>query len=116
MAFRTTPQRGPALDAVIPAVDVWYDIPGKGTIGSPQLGTKEFGSDGREYIWVQAGGNIAATTQIALSAAFEATTGGRTGYFTHGTAVADGDFFWARPGPISLPGRGGLRSEGGGVG
>ena len=101
MAFRTTPQLGPGLETVIPAGDVWYDIPGKGTIGSPQLGTKEFGSDGREYIWVQAGGAIAATTQIALSAAFEATTGGTTGYFTQGTAIADGDFFWARQGTIS---------------
>src|SRR3546814_10660938 len=106
MAFRTTPQLGPALDAVIPAGDVWYDIPGKGTIGSPQLGTKEFGSDGREYIWVQAGGNIAATTQIALSAAFEAITGGSTGYFTQGTAVDDGDLFWACQGTISSSGRG----------
>src|SRR3546814_15147730 len=89
MAFRTTPQLGPALDAVIPAGDVWYDIPGKGTIGSPQLGTKEFGSDGREYIWVQAGGNMPATTQFALSAAFESTTGGSTGYSTQGIAVPD---------------------------
>src|SRR3546814_5121401 len=98
MAFRTTPQLGPALDAVIPAGDVWYDLPGKGTIGSPQLGTKEIGSDGREYIGVQAGGNIAATTQIAISAAFEATTGGSNGYFTQGTAVAGRDVFWARLG------------------
>lgn len=100
MAFRTTPQLGPGLETVIPEGDVWYDIPGKGTIGSPQLGNKEFGSDGREYIWVQAGGAIAATTQVAISASFVATTGGSTGYFTQGDAIADGDFFWARKGVV----------------
>lgn len=100
MAFRTTPQLGPALDAVIPAGDAWYDIPGKGTIASPQYGTKETGSDGRDYIWVKAGGAIAATTQIALDASFNATTGGSTGYFTQATAVATGDSFWARKGVV----------------
>lgn len=100
MVFRTTPQLGPGLEEVIPAGDAWYDIPGKGTIASPQYGTKETGSDGREYIWVVAGGNIAATTQVALSADFEATTGGSTGYFTQATAVVEGDSFWARKGVV----------------
>lgn len=100
MAFRTTPQLGPALDAVIDPGEVWYDIPGKGTIVSPQLGNKEFGSDGRVYMLVVAGGGIAATTEIALSADFEATTGGATGFFTQGDAVTEGQYFWARQGAV----------------
>lgn len=100
MPFRTTPQLGPGLETVIKAGAAWYDIPGKGTIASPQYGTKETGSDGREYIWVKAGGAIAATTQIALDASFNATTGGATGYFTQATAIATGDSFWARKGVV----------------
>lgn len=100
MAFRINPQLGPALDAVIKAGEVWYDIPGKGAIVSPQLGTKEWGSDGRDYILVVAGGNIAAETQVAIDADFEATTGGASGYFTQGDAVKEGDFFYARKGAL----------------
>lgn len=96
MAFRTTPQLGPELEDVIPAGEVWFDIPGAGTLISPRLGNKEFGSDGLEYILVQAGGAIAAGTQIAIDANFQATTGGTSGYGTQGDAVADGDYFWAR--------------------
>ena len=101
MAFRTSPQLGPALDAVIKPDEVWFDIPGKGAIASPQLGTKEPGSDGHDYIFVVAGGNIAVNTQIAIDAdSFEATTGGTSGYYTQGTAIVDGDYFWARKGAL----------------
>lgn len=100
MPFRTTPQLGPGLETVIKPGGFWYDIPGKGTLASPQLGTKEFGSDGRDYIWVKAGGAIAAATQVAIDAAFSATTGGSSGFFTQGTAIASGDFFWARKGVV----------------
>lgn len=96
MAFRTTPQLGPGLTTVIKAGEAWYDVPGKGTIASPQYGTKETGSDGRDYIWVKAGGTIAANAQVALDADFVATTGGTSGYYNQDTAVAIGDSFWAR--------------------
>src|SRR3546814_20679005 len=43
MAFRPTPQLGRATDGVVPAGAVWYAIPGKGPVGRPQLGPKEFG-------------------------------------------------------------------------
>lgn len=100
MAFRSNPQLGPDIEAVIKAGEVWYDIPGKGEIISPQLGTKAWGSDGRDYILVVAGGTIAASTQVAIDADFEATTGGSSGYFTQGTAVEEGDFFYARKGAL----------------
>lgn len=100
MAFRTTPNLGPALDTVIKAGGFWYDIPGKGTLASPQYGNKEFGSDGRQYIWVKAGGAIAASTQVAIDASFNATTGGSSGYFTQTTPVVTGDSFWARMGVV----------------
>lgn len=96
MAFRITPSLGPGLETVIKDGEVWFDIPGKGTLISPRLGSKVIGSDGRDYLLVQAGGSINASTQIAVSADFEATTGGSSGYYTQGTAVVDGDFFWAR--------------------
>lgn len=96
MAFETAPQLGPNLTAIIKDGQAWYDIPGKGKIASPQYLTKTTGSDGKNYIWVKAGGAIAANTQVAISDAGVATSGGTSGYFTQGTAIVSGDSFWAR--------------------
>jgi hypothetical protein len=98
MAFRTTPQLGPQLDEVIPLGSVWFEP--TGDIISPQLGTRETGSDGHEYILVQASAAIAAaaapgTAVTITEPAFTAATG--AGGFTAPPAgVADDAFFWAR--------------------
>lgn len=100
MAFRTTPQLGPQLEDIIPAGEVWFDIPGKGTIFSPQLGVKEFGSDGRVYIAVVAGAALSAEAQLSIDdETWEATTGS-DGYYVQGKNVPKGAFFWARKGSL----------------
>lgn len=105
MAFRTDPQLGPAIGSVIKSGGAWFGLPpmsgANATIPvvSPKLGDKAHGSDGRDYIFVKAGGVINATTQVAIDGtSFEATTGGTSGYFTQADAVAAGDTFWARKG------------------
>lgn len=100
MVFRTTPQLGPQLEVIIPAGEVWFDVPGKGAIFSPQLGVKEFGSDGRVYIPVVAGADLNANAQLTIDGAtWEATTGS-DGYYVQGKNVPKGAFFWARKGSL----------------
>lgn len=105
MVFRTTPQLGPGLETVINENDVWYDIPGKGSVMSPQLGTRESGSDGHVYILVQASAEIAATpttgTQVIITEpAFTAATGAGGFYSPINTLVPVNAYFWARQGAL----------------
>lgn len=98
MAFRTTPQLGPQLDEVIPLTGVWFEP--EGNVISPQLGTRESGSDGHVYILVQASAAIAAaaapgTEVVITEPAFTAATGDG-GFFAPIAGVADDAFFWAR--------------------
>lgn len=98
MAFRTTPQLGPQLDEVIPATGVWFNP--LGTVISPQLGTRESGSDGHVYILVKASAAIAAasapgTEVVITEPAFTAATGDGA-FFAPVAGVASGAFFWAR--------------------
>ena len=57
--FRTTPQLGPQLDDVFTGLPYWDN----NGVSEPsyRLGNKELGSDGREYWFVQASADIAAT-------------------------------------------------------
>lgn len=101
MVFRSTPQLGPGLEDVIAEGEVWFDVPGAGTLISPRLGNPEWGTDGLKYIMAQAGADIAATadtgTEVALDDDFQATASGTGGFFTPpGVAVPEGAFFWAR--------------------
>lgn len=103
MVFRASPQLGPAIEGV-------YDDPavfdGQGTTQvSPQLGTKEIGSDGGEYFWVVASASVSATgttgTEVDMTFATHsiAPKSGAGGFFTPpGKAVTEGQFCWVRRG------------------
>lgn len=91
--FRTTGQLGPDLHQTVTPGSVWYDNP---DMVSPVVGTKETGDDGHEYVWVKASAAIASgATIVVTEPAFTAATG--AGSFTApATAIASGDYFWAR--------------------
>lgn len=114
--FRMNPSLGPNLWQVVRANQVWYDGAGRGASGagqiaSPQAGDTAFGDDGFEYMWVQATGAIAAAaapgTQVSLtlnaSAPRATAAAGAGGWYAPTnavmtTALAAGDYFWARKG------------------
>lgn len=104
--FRTTPQLGPQLDDVFTGLPYWDAIgPLDGTtvVGGPtspsyKLGNVEYGDDGREYIWVQASANIAATattgTQVTITVPAYTVATGAGGFYTPvNTAITSGQYF-----------------------
>lgn len=109
MAFRITPSLGPGIETVIPAGQVWFDIPGLGALISPRLGSKAVGSDGHDYVLVQASAAVAAAaapgTQVTITEpAFTAASGAGGFYAPNSTlapsGVPSGGFFWARKGAL----------------
>jgi hypothetical protein len=106
MAFRTTPSLGPQIDEVFTGVPYWDEQTGlmidATAAPSYRLGNKEFGSDGAEYIWVQASANIASTnttgTQVTVTTAGAAATGSGGYYTPPATAITSGQYFHARKG------------------
>jgi hypothetical protein len=107
MAFRTTPSLGPGIETVIPANQVWFDIPGAMGLISPRLGSKVSGSDGHTYIMCQASAAIAAAaapgTAITITEpTFQAAAGTQTPqYYAPNSTIAPSGvpaagFFWAR--------------------
>lgn len=94
--FRTTPQLGPQLDDVYDGIP-FYDPPNI-TEPSYKLGNKELGSDGREYWFVQASADIAATattgTQVAITVPGYTVATGAGGFYTPvNTAITSGQYF-----------------------
>lgn len=105
MAFRTTPSLGPGIETVIPANQVWFDIPGAMTLISPRLGSKVQGSDGHDYVLVQASATIAAAaapgTQVTITEPAFTAAAGAGGFYAPNSTIApsgvpSGGFFWAR--------------------
>lgn len=107
--FRTTPNLGPALDTVYPAMPFWDSQLGVSSGGvanteaSYRLGNKEIGSDGGEYFWVKASADIAATantgTQVTITFPAYTVATGAGGYYTPvNTAILTGQFFHVRRG------------------
>lgn len=110
MAFRTTPQLGPQIDEVVTGLP-YYDAhlgvgrPANTGAPSPKLGTRETGSDGHDYIWVQASASIDAgsgngTQVIVDEPAFTAATGSGGWYAPPSVAIAQYQYFWARKGAL----------------
>lgn len=99
--FRTTPQLGPQLDDVFTGVPYWdmgINLLATDLEPSYQLGNVERGDDGREYIWVKASADIAATattgTQVTLTVpAFTVATGAGGFYTPVNTAIVSGQYF-----------------------
>lgn len=109
MVFRTTPSLGPGLETVIPAGQVWFDVPGLMGLISPRLGTKQDGSDGHAYVLVQASAAIAAAaspgTQVTITEPAFTAASGAGGFYAPNSTVApsgvpSGAFFWARKGTL----------------
>lgn len=112
--FNTLPTCGPALTAVVKDGQAWYDGPGRlanglGQARSPQTGDVAFGTDGREYVWVEASATIAVAaapgTQITLTRAADKTTAaaGAGGFYAptstdYTGTIVTGDHFWAAKG------------------
>jgi len=107
--FRTTPNLGPALDTVYPAMPFWDSQLGVSSGGvanteaSYRLGNKEIGSDGGEYFWVKASADIVATantgTQVTITFPAYTVAIGAGGYYTPvNTAILTGQFFHVRRG------------------
>lgn len=102
MAFRTTPQLGPQLDDVFTGIP-FYDPP---NITSPsyQLGNRETGSDGHDYVWVQASANIAAAaapgTQVTIDEPAMTAAAGSGGFYAPVEGVTSGQYFHARKGAL----------------
>jgi len=107
MAIRSVGQLGPSLDASIADGEVWYDVPGQGTLGSPQLGSTETDTDGNIRIFVQASAEIASAadpgTEITIDRSdFTAAAGAGGAYSLIGVVVPDNAYFWARyPVPVT---------------
>lgn len=104
--FRTTPQLGPQLDDVFTGLPYWdaHGVVVDGTIVSGvtspsyKLGNVEFGDDGREYIWVRASADIAATattgTQVTITVPAYTVATGAGGFYTPvNTAIVSGQYF-----------------------
>lgn len=109
MAFRITPSLGPGIETVIPSGQVWFDIPGAQALISPRLGSKAVGSDGRDYVLVQASASIAAAaapgTQVTITEPAFTAAAGAGGFYAPNSTIApsgvpSGAFFWARKGTL----------------
>ncbi len=107
--FRTTPQLGPQLNEVFPTLPYWDALAGI-TIPSYKPGNKEVGSDGHDYVWVQASAAIAATpttgTQVILTetATNMAAATGAGGYYTlPGLAIPINGWTHVRKGAANAP-------------
>ncbi len=109
MAFRITPSLGPGIETVIPAGQVWFDVPGAQALISPRLGSKCVGSDGRDYVLVQASAAVAAAaapgTQVTITEPAFTAAAGAGGFYAPNSTLAPsgvpiGAFFWARKGTL----------------
>lgn len=108
--FRTNPSLGPNLHQVVRASQpngVWYADSKQ--IASPQLGDWSVGDDGHSYVWVRATGAIAAAaapgTQVTITEPAMTAAAGAGGFYAPNssnmpTALAAGDYFWARKGAL----------------
>jgi hypothetical protein len=104
--FRTTPQLGPQLDDIFPTLPYWdlvLDPNVADLMPSHKLGDQEMGSDGRDYWWVKASADIAATattgTQVVITVPAYTVATGSGGFYTPvNTAIVSGSYFWVSRG------------------
>lgn len=99
--FRTTPILGP--DVWQTEAQFYWDMIGNptnaATLGgpSPQLGTIVNGSDGAEYIFCQAAGDLDADEGVSINqSTWVATADASSPVFEAPVAVLEDAYFWAR--------------------
>ena len=95
MAYSTLPIAGVNLVGTTPVSFSYTE--GTTAINIPAfgpLGSQTYGSDGKRYVFAQAGAAIAASTATVVinASTFQATLGAGS-YFT-ATSMASGDFGW----------------------
>jgi hypothetical protein len=96
MAYSTLPIAGVSLTGTTPIEFAYTNgttaesIPNFGP-----LGTQTFGSDGKRYVFAQAGGSIAASTATcSINASTFVATGSAGSYTSPAVALASGDYAW----------------------
>ena len=92
MAFTDTPKLGVGLASTTLAAEV---TSGVGSAKSHRLGEEVLASDGKRYVYAQAGATISGATAVAAvnaSTFVAAATGGS--YLSPATAMATGDQGW----------------------
>ena len=88
--FTHTPLIGADLKGITLAADI-----AAGKVVDAQLGTQVWGSDGKRYVYAQAGGSISASTAVCTvnASTFAATASGGS-YTSPAFAMATGDRGW----------------------
>lgn len=93
MPYQITPSLGIELEYVggLPYYDNGRSTP------SPALGSKVVGTDGHEYVFVQASANVAAATAVIVTEPAMTIAAGAGPYSTQtGRAVLSGQYSWVR--------------------
>ena len=92
MAYSITPLSGVNL------VGTTTTNPNSANVNIPTfgpLGAEVFGSDGKRYVFAQAGAGIAASTATcSINTTSFAATGTGGSYMSPGVSLASGDFAW----------------------
>lgn len=88
--FSVTPNIGADFNTITLAADL-----AAGRIADARLGEQRWGSNGRRYVYVQAGGAIPASTAVCTvnATTFIATSSGGS-YLSPAVAMATGDRGW----------------------
>lgn len=88
--FSVTPNIGADFNTITLAADL-----AAGKVADARLGEQRFGSNGRRYVYAQAGGAIPASTAVCTvnATTFAATSSGGT-YLSPAVAMATGDRGW----------------------
>ena len=93
MAYSINPLSGIALNTTTPIEfvnDNGSTVPAFGP-----LGTQVFGSDGKRYVFAQAGGAITASTATcSVNASTFVATGSAGSYTSPAVALVSGDYAW----------------------
>jgi len=86
--------RTPSIGADLKGITLAADL-AAGKVADAALGTQVWGSDGKQYVYAQAGGAIPASTAVCTvnASTFAATSSGGS-YTSPATAMASGDRGW----------------------
>jgi len=94
MVFRITPSLGPDLEQH--ALQFYWDLNSPDAPSYP-LGSKVIGSDGHEYVLVEAAANITpAGTDVTINETTWVATAGAGTYETPVDSILAGEFYHAR--------------------
>lgn len=97
MAYHITPSVGVDLD--YNSTDLPYNDRDSGA-PTPALGTKVVGSDGHDYVFVQASAAVTAETAVIITEPAFTVAAGAGAYSTQGDAVAQDAYCWVRANDI----------------